>query len=487
MLNLLLALASAGLLILAFPGANFAPLATVALAPLLVALAREPRHGRRFLLGYAAGIVYWFGTCYWIQFVLEVHGAMGFAGSWGAFLLFCLAKALHLGVFALAAGIVFGRWYAVPAVAALWVAIERTHGPLGFAWQALGNAGVNMGVPMRLAPFTGVYGLSFVFAMMSTALALVALRRKRRELLWLLALPLLYLLPALPEPQPGTEPAVLVQPNISEGREWTWNSVVETRDHLASMSLQAALSEAGRPPDCWCGPRFPRRCTTMTTRSFARWSPGSRAPARTSFLFGTVTRTPAGAPLNSAVLIGPGGEYLGRYDKMNLVPFGEYVPRFFGFVNRITNEAGDFEAGRQTVVFRSEGRRIGAFICYEAVFPDFVRRFAADGAEVFVNISNDGYFGRSAARQQHLGIVRMRAAENRRWILRATNDGITALIDPAGRVMSRLEPFREATLHARYSPVREQTPYTRWGDWFAFACAVGGILALAECAYFSRC
>jgi apolipoprotein N-acyltransferase len=375
----------------------------------------------------------------------------------------------------------------VPAVAALWVAIERTHGPLGFAWQALGNAGINMDVPMRLAPLVGVYGISFVFAMMSTALALVALRRKRRELLWLLALPLLYLLPALPEPQPGTEPAVLVQPNISETREWTWNSVVETRDHLASLSLQAALSEAGRPPRLLVWPEVPAPLYYDDDPQFREMVTGLARAARTSFLFGTVTRTRTGAPLNSAVLLGPGGQYLGRYDKVNLVPFGEYVPKFFGFVNRITNEAGDFEAGRRTVVFQSEGRRIGAFICYEAVFPDFVRRFAADGAEVFVNISNDGYFGRSAARQQHLNIVRMRAAENRRWILRSTNDGITAVIDPAGRVMSRLEPLREATLHARYSPVREQTPYTRWGDWFAFTCAVGGILALAECAYFSRC
>jgi len=341
--NLLLALASAGLLILAFPGFNFAPLATVALAPLLVALARELRHGRRFLLGYAAGIVYWFGTCYWIQFVLEVHGTMGVAGSWGAFLLFCLAKALHMGVFALAAGVVIGRWYAVPAVAALWVVIERTHGPLGFAWHALGNAGANMGVPMRLAPITGVYGLSFIFAMMSTGLALVALRRKRRELAWLLALPLLYLLPALPEAESGTERAVLIQPNISETQEWNWTSVVEMRDHLASLSLQAAMSQAGRPPRLLVWPEVPAPLYYDDDPQFREMVTSVARATRTSFLFGTVTRTPAGAPLNSAVLIGPGGEYLGRYDKVNLVPFGEYVPRFFGFVNRITKEAGDFE------------------------------------------------------------------------------------------------------------------------------------------------
>ena len=200
--------------------------------------------------------------------------------------------------------------------------------------------------------------------------------------------------------------------------------------------------------------------------------------ARTSFLFGTVAHTAAGAPLNSAILLGPGGEYLGRYDKMYLVPFGEFVPRFFSFVNRITQEAGDFEAGKRLVVFRAEERRLGAFICYEAVFPHLVRRFAAEGAELFVNISNDGYFGRSAAREQHLKIVRMRAAENRRWILRTTNNGITVSIDPAGRIMDRLPPYQQVALHTRYSYVREQTPYTRYGDWFALVCAVAGIAAI---------
>ncbi len=128
-----------------------------------------------------------------------------------------------------------------------------------------------------------------------------------------------------------------------------------------------------------------------------------------------------------------------RYDKIKLVPFGEFVPDIFGWVNRITKEAGDFAPGERVVEFPVNGHRIGAFICYESAFPDLVRQFASDGAEVLVNLSNDGYFGHSAAREQHLELVRMRAAENRRWILRATNDGITATIDPAGRVAFRAD------------------------------------------------
>ncbi len=479
MVNVLLALATAALMILSFPSVNWSLLAALALAPLLAALARESRHGRRFLLGYLAGTVYWFGACYWIQGVLENHGGMGFWGSWGAFLLFALAKGLHMAVFALAAGVVIRRFYAIPAVAAIWVAIEATHGPLGFAWQTLGNAGINMSVPLRLAPYTGVYGVSFVFAMTGTALALVALRRDRRELAWLLALFLLYLLPELPPAARGTERAVLIQPNLPETVRWTWQSLAKARVEVGALSLQTALRGDGTPPRLMVWPEVPAPLSFDEDREFREQATRLARAARSSFLFGVIASAPDGGPLNSAMLLGPSGEYLGRYDKINLVPFGEYVPPFFGFVNAITREAGDFRPGKELKVFRADGRRIGAFICYEAVFPHFVRRFAAGGAEVLVNVSNDGWFGRSAARMQHLNIARMRAVENRRWLLRATNDGVTAAIDPAGRVMQRLAPYERDALDALFSFEAEKTLYTRLGDWFALVCAAGGVVALA--------
>ena len=180
---------------------------------------------------------------------------------------------------------------------------------------------------------------------------------------------------------------------------------------------------------------------------------------------------------NSVAGVGPQGQSY-RYDKHHLVPFGEFIPPMFGFVNKITAEAGNFVPGRELVVFPAGGQPAGAFICYEAVFPDFVRRFAAKGAGLFVNISNDGYFGRSAARHQHLKIARMRAAENRRWILRATNDGLTVSIDPAGRVIDRLPPYREEALVAQYSFISGKTFYTSYGDWFVLLCALIGVAAL---------
>jgi len=478
MLYLSLAALSAVLLILTFPGMNWNWLAPLALAPLLYAAAKEERPWRRFLLGEAAGFVYWFGVCYWIQFVLAYHGAMGEAAGWGLFVLFSVAKALHMAVFTWLAGYVMEKPYAIPAVAALWVGIERTHGDLGFAWMALGNAGIDMEVPMRLAPWVGVYGLSFVFVMLSVALVLVLLRRPRRQLLWLAALPVMLLLPALPKAAEGTETAVVMQPNIDLERSWSRRSIDRTVDRFAYESMEAAIEAGGPPASLILWPEVPAPFYYGTDPHFRAAADNLARLTRTAFIFGTVAYTGARQPLNSAQLVTPAGKPGPRYDKINLVPFGEFIPPLFGFVNRITSEAGDFVPGTKIVLMPVNGHRAGVFICYESVFPNFVRRFADQGAEVLVNLSNDGYFGHSAARYQHLLIVRMRAAENRRWILRATNDGLSAAIDPAGRVLQRMPGSEELTARFRFSYESETTFYTRHGDWFAWLCLLAGLGAV---------
>ena len=477
MLNLALSLASAVLLILVFPRFDAGLLAPVALVPLLVAAAREPRPLRRFLMGEAAGFVYWFGVCGWIQAVLEVHGAMGAALSWLAFLLFCLAKALQTAVFTWLAGFLMPRWYAVPTVAALWTGIERTHAPLGFPWLALGNAGADMSLPARLAPFIGVYGLSFVFVMLNAAAALVLLRRPRRELAWLGALAALYLPPELPRAQAPASAAVVLQPNVADSNDWGAGKTDALHNRLALRSMESTLAPGAPPPELIVWPEMPAPLYIDRDPALGDRLARLARAARTPVLATVVAHTPTGEPLNSAVLVSARGDVVDRYDKIQLVPFGEFVPSLFGWVNRITSETGDFAPGSRVVVFPSGEHRFGAFICYESAFPHLVRQFARGGAEALINLSNDGYFGRSAAREQHLKLVRMRAIENRRWIVRATNDGITAAIDPAGRVTQRLEPYREATARARFAWSRETTFYTRHGDWFAWLCLVVGIAA----------
>jgi apolipoprotein N-acyltransferase len=478
-LTWLLALASSALLILTFPRFNLVWLAPAALTPLLLAAAREARPWRRFLLGWASGAVYWFGVCYWIQFVLSFHGGLGDAAGWAVFLLFAIAKGLHMGVFALFAGILMRRWWAVPGVAALWVSVEATHGPLGFAWLALGNAAIDMGVPLRLAPITGVYGISFIFMMLAGALALTIMQRPRRELAWLLLLPLLFLLRPMPAAERGREAALLTQPNISETEQWTPESVDAMQRRQVALSMRGALMRADPPPSIVVWPEVPAPLYYYEDARFRNYAETLARAVRAWLLMGIVAHAPDGAPLNSAVLISPDGIPLSRYDKVNLVPFGEFVPWPFGaLAKHISTEVGDFAPGKRVVVSPAGGHKLGAFICYESVFPNFVRQFAANGAEALFNISNDGWFGKSAARLQHLEIVRMRAAENRRWILRSTNDGITATIDSAGRLRGTLPLYTEATSYTGFTYISDKTLYTRFGDWFPLLCATIVVMCL---------
>jgi apolipoprotein N-acyltransferase len=307
--------------------------------------------------------------------------------------------------------------------------------------------------------------------MMSAALALTVLRRPRKELLWLAPIVLLPMLPAMPPAEHGQQSALLVQPNISETQEWTPAILVQTVRDEAALTLRGALQPGVRKPSILVWPEAPAPYYYEEDAGFREYVNNLARTTQAYLLLGTVAHTSKGAPLNSAELISPLGNAVSRYDKVNLVPFGEFVPWPFNYVaDKVSSEAGDFAAGRKVVVSPVGDHRIGAFICYESVFPGFVRKFAANGAEALFNISNDGWFGQSAARLQHLNIVRMRAAENRRWMLRATNDGVTAVIDPAGRLRGTLPPNTPAAYYAGFTYISAKTAYTRFGDWFAGLC-----------------
>ena len=474
-LNWVLALLSSVLLVVLFPRFSFVWVAPVALTPLLVACAREDRWLWRFALGYSAGFVYWFVVCTWIQATLAKYAGVSPAVAWFLFVLFCLAKAAQTGAFAALAGPLFRSSIAVPAIAALWVALEWTHSWTGFEWLNLGNAGNDMTVPLRLAPITGVWGLSFVFALMSAAIACLILRLPRSRFAWLLLLPGLYLLPDIPDVERGNSAAILVQPNISDDAEWTPAMVNSTERQLSMLSLSPVLSRNG-DADLIVWPEMPAPFYDYDP-AFTAIDSSIAESAHAALLTGVVGRAADGAPLNSALLTGSDGRIISRYFKVHLVPFGEFVPWPFGLLTKkVSSEAGDFEAGRDVVVSRIGAHKIGTFICYESVFPSYIRQFAAAGAEALFNISNDSWFGKSAARYQHLQIVRMRAVENHRWILRATDNGITAAIDPAGRVVGAAKEYEELAARMPYQYRQDLTFYTRFGDWFVGVCAV---LALA--------
>jgi apolipoprotein N-acyltransferase len=184
--------------------------------------------------------------------------------------------------------------------------------------------------------------------------------------------------------------------------------------------------------------------------------------------------------LNSALIVSPQGELIGRYDKIHLAPFGEYVPfkNLLSFASKLTREVGDFTPGTERKVFNLKGTRVGVIICYESVFGNEVREFTGNGAQVLVNISDDMWFGESSGPFQHLQMTRMRAVENHRWILLTTNSGTTAVIDPSGRVVNKAERNVRTALLAPFSAESHVTFYSRFGDLFAWMCVVISCLAV---------
>lgn len=499
-----LVLVSGVLQVLVFPAPGLSWLCWIALAPLIIMIlsggsldGAPPGSGPRpvplragFLAGYASGVLWYLGSCYWIFHVMHSYGGLAAPVAAGVLVLFCLYLGLYHGLFGFllawtAGGERPGR--ALLLAPFLWVAVELARARItGFPWDLLGTAQVdNVGLT-RLATITGVYGVSLEIAMVNAAFAAVLVVPRTRRLPTLIAALVVSTLLqggklVQPAPAPADRTATLVQLDlpILEGGEWTSEYLDRTLADLARLSTpQVPAGE--RKPELIIWPESPAPFFATDPR-FRRALSNLAQSAGSYVLAGSLGGAPTGDLLyNSAELIAPNGDWAGRYNKVHLVPWGEYVPfpRLFAFAQKLTHEVGDFSRGSERHPLNLGAYRAGVFICYESVFPDEIRQFAAAGAGVFVNISNDGWFGESGAPGQHLNMARMRAIENRRWLLRTTNTGITAAIDPYGRVVARAPRNQRVVLQAPYAALSEQTFYTRHGDWFAWACAIISLAGL---------
>ena len=478
-----------GLLLFAcFPLVNLSALVWVASLPLLLAVVSESRWGRGFWLGYLAGAAFLSGSCYWFVSVMQGYGNLAPPLAVGVLVLFVIVFSTFYGVFGLFETVVARRNANLALLLSpfLWVALElaRTYMITGFPWNLLGYAVRPVGLE-QLASVTAVYGLSFL-AVATSALLAWALLEPGRRARWMILAAWVFLLFAgdwllqPPPPQPAPDVVLMVQPDIPLGEaameKWVpWNnpapleglvrdSVEATRKPGASASVPPLLiwPESSAPFLYGRDPLFRGALESMAKQAHAY------------VISGTVTFAGQGnaQPQNAAVLLAPDGELLLHYVKIHLVPFGEYVPwwAFPGKVGKITAEVGDFLPGKSVKVARTPEGVIGIFICYEAIFPQLVRKFAADGAGVLVNISDDGWYGDSAAPFQHFEMARFRAIENGRFVLRGTNNGITAIVDPYGRVRKEIprNQFGILTGHFRY--LSKKTFYTKYGDVFAWAC-----------------
>lgn len=494
-------LLSSMLQVIIFPVAGPLPtwragLSWFALAPFLWALLGLLRDAPAWQLvaaGYINGVLWYLGTCYWVYSTMHVYGGLAAPVAVLVMLLFCLYLGLYHALFAglLALARRAGPAWALAASPFLWVAVELARARVtSFPWNLLGYAQVDSYVLTKLAPVAGVYGLSFVLASVNAVLV-AALLWPRASTSTVVAMCGAVLAAGVqnvgawmaPARVAGTQKAVLMQPNLVVGPGESGDAGALARS-FAGLSVQAAaLDDAPARIVLW--PESPSPFQTDRPE-FTAVAASLAKGLSTPLIAGAVGIDPAASErrgyyiYNSAVLFTPGQGMAGRYDKIHLVPFGEFTPyaSLFSFASGLTQAVGTFDRGTLRLPLVADGHRYAVFLCYESIFGDEVRQFVANGAEVLTNLSDDGWYGDTSAPFQHINMARMRAIETHRWLLRDTNNGITASIDPDGRVVERMERHQRGAVVVHFDYLRDLTFYVRYGDVFAFACVAVSVLMM---------
>jgi apolipoprotein N-acyltransferase len=478
--RVLLAVGSGAALGLAFPNYNFYLLAWIAMGMLVLASVDAPLKEAP-LYGFLHGQVFYPVCLPWVDTVMRQYGnidpwiAAGFVGLIG-FIGGLICTLFSTGV-ALASR--KSKLLACVLAPFLWTTLEyfRTNIPIiGSSWDLSGYPATRSMALLQITSVTGIYGLCFLIAAFGALLAYAVLANTSR--VWKIAAGVTVLLIVVSVGGahliPNAAPqyfAHLVQTNFPQSESYPADWLIAHAGELNQLE-QISVDAANQQPGIIIWPEVPAPFSLQEPLFASRASQIAR-DANNYFLVGVVDwKRSEGKVLasNSAVLLNPSGQRIYSYDKIHLLPFGEYVPLrgWLTFAKRLTADISDFTPGATYSVAQLPQGKFGAFICYEAIFPSEVRRFTANGAQLLITISNDGWFGRSSAPEQHMFMARVRAVENRRWLLRDTNNGYTESIDPYGRTAAQLPIDIRGQLTAPYDFRRDLSLYAKFGDWFSW-------------------
>jgi apolipoprotein N-acyltransferase len=502
------AVASALLLVFAFPDFGAWPLAWVALVPLLFRLARRPRATQSFLNGWLAGTIFFYATCYWLTYPMIHYAGVPAPLAYLLLLPPAAAGGFFPALAVLALARLCSRWGAAALVLTpfVWVACEWARlGVIGQLWNAVGYSQAFRPALIQSARFGGVYAVSFLVVAFNAAVVYALVKRSVRGTLVSLAAVgcvalAAYAAGSLPVSEFGrgaTAVVVAVQPNVIPdfGRSESEYQVLRRRHfELSDDGLRAVEEKYGarapeaspRTPLVVVWPESPMNFTLERDRRFREELTSYVGSRRVSLLFNSLEPAAGGGGYNAAVLVNEKGLLAAQYDKIRLMPFGEYVPlpRWLPGVGMLGGVVGDFTPGERYTLIplgSNEGSpRAGTFICLESAYPDITRRLTLEGADVLVEMTNDAYQGDTSILRQHLSNAVFRAVETGRPLLRVTNTGISARIDARGAVSDETGRFVEAV---RAWPVTRsdggKTFYVRFGDAFALACSFVSLFALA--------
>ncbi len=468
-------------LALAMPGPGLAPLAFLFPILLLEALDRVKGGWRPWCVGWLAGTVFWSVSSYWVVAVMHSYGGLPQVLAVACL----LGMGAYLGIlWAMAAAVtavVPARWriWLLPPA---WVAITvlQRFQPYGFTWNDVASAFTDWPWLMQSLPVWGATGLSWSLVAAGAGAWGLARSGSRNAGALAIATAAVLLAAAVaisPRPVaagPGVTVAV-IQPGTTLEEKWDPSMGREVADRVWEMTAEAAL--LGADLILWPESAVPYSLENdpsyrETVEQFAR-------EFDIEIVLNSIGPLAGGGYANSAYLVTPDGVSPVRYDKVQLVPFGEYVPPWarIAFTESLVREVGAFTPGPAPVVLPA-AVPLGVAICFEVVFPDLVAREVRGGAQLLATLTNDGWYGFSWAPLQHFAQVRLRAAENQRWFARAALTGISAFVDPTGRVISHREVGQSGVLVESVQPMSGLTPRARWGDWWAVLCAVGSVAAL---------
>jgi len=482
--TLVMAVFSGLVLALAFPRPDLYVFAWVALVPLLIFMEQRP-----FASGFCAGIAFFAPVLYWLNIVMTTFGGLPPVFSFLAYLFLLVYLSCYFGL-ATWLSCQLKAYRALPFFVTMpfvWVALEYLRGHLltGFPWALLGYSQQNFSTVIQSADVTGVYGVSFLLIAVNCALAGLLSGTKNRwrwvGAVFVLLMTVIHLgygfwRASLPlEERSETLRVSLIQGNIDQAQKWS----PDQRQYqlLSQQALQQPVDLLIWPEAAT--PFFLQDETEAAVQ--VRRLPGQ---LQTPLLLGSpayqVLEGERYKYYNSAFLLQPEQASMQRSDKVHLVPFGEYVPlgRLLAFIDKLVVGVGDFSPGKiKPLVLNADP--LGTLICYEVIFPALARDYVLKGSRLLVNMTNDAWFGRSSAPYQHLAMARFRAIENRIWLARAANTGISAFISPAGRVVSTIPLFESLYLSATVGLGAQVTFYTRFGDLFSHVCLAVGFVFVA--------
>jgi len=490
------------LLALAFPKIDFSFLAWIAFVPLLW-LVQEQTPRKAFGYGFAAGMGFYLGTVYWVVHTIGLYSNIPPLVAVGPLLLMCMILASYTGAFAAGLRFYQQRKGSIAVFGPiLWVTLEwlRSFFFIGFPWVKLGYSQYPHLNLMQVAEFTGIYGVSALVIFVNLVIFTLLFSSSSRR--WPLFLSLVVLIGGLyswgmwRREQLAALPIAhklrvgLIQGNIPQDTKWNPNFQEETMVRYEQLTRQAVAQGAEfivwpetAAPFYFQSSLPPHMPDREKEEAYQERLLRLARELQTPILFGSPAFTVDGQKVsmfNRAYLLSSTAEVLSSYDKIQLVPFGEYVPfhSLLFFLDKLVVGIGDFAAGTTTTVFTLPQTKFGVLICYEGIFPALTRQFVAQGAEMLVNITNDAWFGRTSAPYQHLVMEAVRTIENRVPLIRAANTGFSAVVGIDGQIHNRTNLYETTILVEDLSWPQVRSFYSRYGDVFVWFCVVSTGLML---------